>query len=56
MTEPAYQGRGESLRIERRDPEPFMFGGFGGEFALAVMILRKGLLGAHDPNCLRIID
>ncbi len=56
MTQLAYQGGGKSFRIERRDPEPFMFGGFGREFAPAVVILRKRLFGSHDPYGLGIID
>jgi len=32
MTQSAYQSGGNALPVERRDTEPFMFGGFSREF------------------------
>src|SRR5580704_8189892 len=39
MAQPAHHDRGKIFGIQRRDPEPFMFGGFRRKFAPAVVIL-----------------
>ena len=55
VTKPAYHCRGKGLRIERRNPEPFVFRGFRRKFAPAVAILCKRLFRAHDADGLRVI-
>src|SRR5882724_110505 len=55
VAKPAYDFGGERFRIQRSDPEPFVFRSFRRELIPSIMILRERFFGTHDPDGLRIV-
>jgi len=47
---------GKACCIERGDPQPFMIGGMGSQFPLAISVSFQHLFGTNDAHWFRVFD